>query len=51
MDAKNLSLLNKMPDELAEYVIQSALNFVNKIKPDFDSNQLLSVYSFLPLDL
>lgn len=48
-DAKRL--LDKMSDELAEYFIQSALNFVNKLKAEFDSNELLAVSGHKEIDM
>ena len=43
-ESDTIKLLEKMPDELIQHSIRSALEFIHKAKADFDATELLSVF-------
>ena len=48
IDMIKLKLLDKMPNELVQYLVEAALGFLTKIKSTFDSVELLSVIVLYP---
>jgi len=37
-------IVEKWPDVLVEYFLTNTINFIHKLKPDFDSKELLRVF-------